>query len=223
GQHSSVIAEHPDRLIFGEYYNFTDAGAYEGNVGISDGTVGQQITGAVYNVHFGNWGGLPVKLAYLIFGIALCVIIASGLSIYFAKREAKGRPAPRLAATWSGLVWGTPTMLAVTLLVALFGGSSELLVGLFWVGLAITLGASSFYSSEAVSRYGRLAMAVVLAIVLATYFASFGLYAISNAGLGVSAALSALTVCMAYAYYRGSSHDLMNDAPTASTELGLEE
>jgi len=136
GQHSTVIAEHGDRLIFGEYYNFDAAGTYQGNVGISDGTFGQQIIGSVYNVHFGNWGGLPVKLAYFVFGMALCFIIASGLGIYFRKRRDKGRPAPRLEGAWEGLIWGTPFMLALTLFASsVMGTSASALVSLFWLGL----------------------------------------------------------------------------------------
>ena len=33
--------------------------------------LGQQIAASIYNLHFGNFGGLPVKLAYIVFGIAL--------------------------------------------------------------------------------------------------------------------------------------------------------
>lgn len=186
GQHSTIIAEHSDRLIFGEYYNFTAAGVYEGNVGISDGTVGQQITGAVYNVHFGNWGGLPVKLAYLLFGLGLCVIIASGLSIYFAKREANGRAAPRLAATWSGVVWGTPAMLALTLAAALLGLEGGALVAVFWTGLGLGLFACAFQRAEQVSRIGKLATAALLFAVIGIHSIRYGMDALSNAGVSVT-------------------------------------
>jgi len=186
GQHSSIIAEHPDRLIFGEYYNFTAEGDYEGNVGISDGTVGQQITGAVYNVHFGNWGGLPVKLAYLILGTGLCVIVASGLSIYFAKREANGRPASKLAAVWAGLIWGTPAMLTATLVAALIGASGGSLVVIFWLGLLAALVVAGFIGREATHRVGRLFLLTSLTLALAVYVGRYGLSAFSNAGLGIS-------------------------------------
>lgn len=136
GQHSTIVAEHSDRLIFGEYYNFDAAGAYQGNVGISDGTLGQQIIGSVYNIHFGNWGGLSVKLAYLVFGLALCAIIASGMRIYFIRRRERGSAAPRLEAGWQGVVWGTPTVLAFTLFLSVLGLATGLgLVVVFWLSL----------------------------------------------------------------------------------------
>ena len=170
GQHVQVIAEHPDRLIFGDYYNFDAAGNYIDNTGISDGTAGQQITGAVYNVHFGNWGGLPVKLAYLVFGIALCVIIASGLSIYFAKRRSNGRPAPRLEAAWSAVIWGTPAMLIITLAAALTGQIAGMgLVAMFWIGLLLSIATALSLGKERIVTGGQLSILTGLTAVLVIY------------------------------------------------------
>ncbi|MEM1052379.1 MAG: PepSY-associated TM helix domain-containing protein [Pseudomonadota bacterium] len=191
GQHSTVIAEHSDRLIFGEYYNFTAAGDYEGNVGISDGTVGQQLTGAVYNVHFGNWGGLPVKLAYLGFGIGLCVIVASGLSLYFAKREINGRPAPRLAAMWSAIVWGTPALLAVMLIAAMLGWEGGALASLFWISLAIVLGGASRSTARAVKPVCQLATGIALILALSIYVSRYGSLAVSDAGMSITLVIAA--------------------------------
>jgi len=182
GQHSSVIAEHSDRLIFGDYYSFAPNGEYEGNVGISDGTVGQQVTGAVYNVHFGNWGGLPIKLAYMIFGLALCIIVASGLSIYFAKREANGRPAPKLAGAWQSVVWGTPAMLALTLAASFVGLTGGGLVAMFWLGVVALVPAGALLGANKVKQICLALTLVGVGGALAAYFAKFGMSALSNAG-----------------------------------------
>lgn len=196
GQHVSVIAEHPDRLIFGEYYNFDFAGNFEGTVGISDGTVGQQVTGAVYNVHFGNWGGLPIKAAYLIFGIALSIIVASGLSIYFSKRESRGRPAPRLAGAWSGLVWGTPSMLGITLTAALVGVEGTGLVAFFWFGLALVVLIGSSLRKQRMHVLGLFALPVALLSALGAYFIRYGSSAVSQAGLAITVALVLITIAI---------------------------
>ena len=168
-QHMTIVGHHSDRLIFGEYYNFDANGTYEGTVGIADGTIGQQVIGSVYNVHFGNWGGLPIKLAYLVFGSALCIIIASGLGIYFRKRRNKGNPAPRLESAWEGLVWGTPTLLAVTLFAAsVLGLSGMALVTLFWPGLvAFTLFAGYVADRPRAKFYGQIILgaAILLAVM----------------------------------------------------------
>ena len=169
GQHSTVIGKHGDRLIFGEYYNFDAAGKFEGTVGMADGTIGQQIIGSVYNVHFGNWGGAPVKLAYLLFGLVLCTIIASGLRIYFVRRRDKGRAAPRLEAGWEGIVWGTPVLLAATLFCAVAGFlEGAALVALFWIGLgaaiafAVWSGQSARVKSQLQITFAILLLGAVL-------------------------------------------------------------
>lgn len=189
GQHTQIIAEHSDRLIFGDYYLFDAAGNYKRNIGISDGTVGQQVTGAVYNVHFGNWGGLPIKMAYLIFGVALCVIIASGLSIYFAKRRANGRPAPRLEAVWSGLIWSTPALLAITLVLALAELASGMgLVTIFWIGLIATLYAAGVLGKDVVDKVGPAVVMTSLFFAMLIHLIKFGEASFSAASIGISAA-----------------------------------
>ncbi|MEC7421395.1 MAG: PepSY-associated TM helix domain-containing protein, partial [Pseudomonadota bacterium] len=63
GQHVQIVGEHERRLIFGEYYAFGPQGEFHGTAGMADGTVGQQLAASTYNLHFGNYGGLPVKIA----------------------------------------------------------------------------------------------------------------------------------------------------------------
>lgn len=154
GQHINVIATHTDRLIFGDYYNFDAHGEYQGNIGISDGTIGQQLIGSVYNIHFGNWGGSLVKIAYAIFGVLLSVIIASGLRIYFLRRTQKGWPATRLESAWEAVVWGTPMVLAATLLCAVTGHLDGIaLVVVFWLGLSTTIIGAAFSANAQIVRY----------------------------------------------------------------------
>lgn len=190
GQHASVIASHPDRLIFGDYYNFNADGQYLGNTGLSDGTVGQQISGSVYNVHFGNWGGLPVKIAYFLFGLALCTIIASGLNIYFVRRQSQGRAAPRLEAGWAGIVWGTPAALALTLLASVSGVTEGAgLVALFWFPLTAIVTACLFIGdAPRCRRVMKLAGAILL--VIGTF-----VHAIRHSDALGQASLIPVTVC----------------------------
>jgi len=140
GQHVQVIAEHPRRLIFGEYYAFSASGEFRGTVGLADGTVGQQVAASMYNLHFGNFGGLPVKIAYIVFGLALTVVVATGTFIWLNKRARQGRPAPRLAAAWWGIVYGVPVALVATFIARLAIGNTAPFVALFWGVLALTIG-----------------------------------------------------------------------------------
>lgn len=134
GQHITIYGEHTDRLIYGETYEFDAEGAYTGHGGASDGVAGQQIASSMYRLHFGDFGGHAMKIAYFALGVALCIIVASGLNIYFLKRAENGRAMPHLASAWSGLVWGTSAWLAVTLMASLLGLSGAGLTALFWLG-----------------------------------------------------------------------------------------
>lgn len=142
GQHVQIIAEHPRRLIFGEYYDFDATGRFMGKAGLSDGALGQQAAASTYKLHFGNYGGLPVKIAYFAFGIALCVMIATGTSIWLGKRERRGLHQPRLRNGWDAVIWGVPLALALTLAVRLLAGHDAPLTPIFWGLLVLILGAA---------------------------------------------------------------------------------
>lgn len=142
GQHVQVIGTHARRLIFGEYYGFAADGRFTGTVGLADGTLGQQIAASMYNLHFGNFGGLPVKLAYILFGIALCVVTATGTFIWLDKQARKGRPRPLIRAGWWGVSLGVPLAILATLLARLALGNAAPFVAIFWVVTLLAVGAA---------------------------------------------------------------------------------
>lgn len=133
-QHTTIYGERTDRLTYGEMYEFDASGAYTGHAGYADGELGKQIAMSTYRLHFGDFGGLAMKIAYFVFGTALCMVIAAGLNIYFLKRAEAGRGMPRLEAAWAALVWGSPALLALTLAVSLANVGAGALAGLFWLG-----------------------------------------------------------------------------------------
>lgn len=136
GQHVQIVGEHPRRLIFGEYYAFGPEGDFHGTTGLSDGAIGQQFAASVYKLHFANYGGLPIKLAYILFGLALSSVVATGTFIWLDKRARQGRPAPRLRAAWWGFVAGVPAALLATLVARLAIGNAAPFVAIFWAVVA---------------------------------------------------------------------------------------
>ncbi|MGF1607596.1 MAG: PepSY-associated TM helix domain-containing protein [Rhodothalassiaceae bacterium] len=179
GQHLQILAEQPFDLGFGEYYVFDAAGQFTGRVGMTDGTVGQQAIASMYRLHFGSFAGWPVKLAYLVFGALMTLIICSGLSLFFARKQAQGQPLPRAAAAWSGLVWGVPAMFAVLLFTARAGLTQTGLASAFWIGLIGLLAVCSAAPRRA-TQIRRLLQSLV-AIAL---FAAAGI-AVAEAGPAV--------------------------------------
>ncbi|HEX8486479.1 PepSY-associated TM helix domain-containing protein [Sphingomonas sp.] len=139
GQHVQIAGGHSRRLIFGEYYMFDAAGRFMGAAGLADGALGQQAAASNYNLHFGNYGGLPIKIAYCLFGLALTIVTATGVYIWLGKRRRRGLCEPRLLGAWHGLVWGAPAALAVTLVVRFLIGNAAPFTAIFWCGLLLAI------------------------------------------------------------------------------------
>lgn len=139
GQHVQIVGEHQRRLIFGEYYGFSADGSFHHTAGLADGELGQQAAASTYNLHFGTFGGLPVKVAYAVFGIALTAICATGTYIWLGKRRRRGISEPRLLASWNGVIIGTPVALLATIAARVLIGNEAPFVAIFWAGLALVI------------------------------------------------------------------------------------
>ena len=171
GQFVQIIAEHPRRLIYGEAYSFDGDGQYLGKVGIADGPLGRQAVASTYNLHFGNYAGLPVALAYIAFGLALAAITATGTTLWLRKRRRKGLPTERLAAGWIVVVWGIPLALIATAWLRFAGGPDMPLVAAFWGMLGFGMVLSALRPAWFVEVRARRSVAVALAATGIGHFA----------------------------------------------------
>ncbi|GFM31253.1 PepSY domain-containing protein [Novosphingobium sp. PY1] len=133
GQAVRLIGKPERRLIFGEYYGFDARGRFTGSVGLSDGALGQQAAASTYDLHFGNFGGLWVKIAYFVFGTALTAICATGTYIWLGKRRRRGQDELVLRAGWDGIVWGAPLAVAATFAARLLWGNETPFAAIFWI------------------------------------------------------------------------------------------
>ena len=152
GQHIQLVGLHEERLIFGEYYAYDAKGSYRGSVGLSDGDIGQQAAASVYNLHFGNYGGLPVKLAYIVLGLMLTVVCATGVYIWLGKRARRGHEEPGLRAAWSALVYGAPALLILTLILRAAIGNAVPFAWIFWCGLAGSIAVATVIAGRSRNR-----------------------------------------------------------------------
>ena len=167
-----ILTAAPDRLIFGEYLQFSPDGRFIGQTGLENGEFGQQAMASVYNLHFGNWGGVPVKLVYVVLGLALCVVCVSGVQLWLYKRARKKGPQPRLERAWIALVWGPVALIGLCLtLDRVFGIADSLLAPVFWIGLVALAGLSQFAPSKAGLSCGlKLTGATLLLIGASAHF-----------------------------------------------------
>jgi uncharacterized iron-regulated membrane protein len=158
GAEATVEVSPPDRLPRGDVSDFDARGRRIGGAPFASGALGLQLYSGAAQVHFGFFGGLPVRLAYGVLGWALCWVCAGGTSIWLVRRRDRGRPAPRLEAAWAACVWGAPAALAVAALPLGWSPAAT-----FWVGLVLLLAASQLGAG----RTGRLAPDRLFRAVLA--------------------------------------------------------
>jgi uncharacterized iron-regulated membrane protein len=163
GQHIQILGTPERRLVFGEYYSFDGRGRFLGTAGLSDGAIGQQASASTYNLHFGNFGGLPVKLIYFLLGLALTGICATGSYIWLGKRERRGIQEPRLRALWDAVVWGSPLILAVTFILRKLVGNGVPLVAIYWIATAALIPMGLFVTTRGkLERLLRRSLVVAL-------------------------------------------------------------
>jgi uncharacterized iron-regulated membrane protein len=163
GQHIQILGTPERRLVFGEYYSFDAQGRFIGTAGLSDGAIGQQASASTYNLHFGNFGGLPVKLVYFLLGLALTGICATGSYIWLGKRERRGIQEPRLRALWDAVIWGSPLILAATFILRKLLGNGVPLVAIYWIATAALIPMGLFVTTRGkLERLLRRSLVVAL-------------------------------------------------------------
>ncbi len=191
----------PGHLALSNVYYFDGAGQPLGDGGLETGSVGQQILGALQPVHFGWFGGLPVKLAYGVLGLALSVIAYNGVTIWLVRRRDKGRPQPGWEKAWSALGWSQPLAFAATALASLVAAAPPLSI---YAGTMVAALAYARLAGDA-SRVGRglrLATALAMLAAVAAHGVVWGIRPADPMALGVNAALVAIALILALPLFR---------------------
>ncbi len=156
----------PGHLAMANNYYFKGDGTPLGDGGLETGGVGQQILGVLQPLHFGWFGGYPVKIAYGVLGLALTVITHTGVTIWLARRRDKGRPAPRWEKVWAVFGWSQPLALATSAVAAVAGSDGKTILTIYLVTIGVAFALSAALASAA---------ATVLALRLIGALALIGL------------------------------------------------
>ena len=173
GQSVMITAIKPNALNRGDTWVFDGSGQLmKGGYSNSNGTPGNAILQAVSTLHFGWFGGWPVKIAYILLGAGLTVVTASGVAIWLARRRDKGRPAPRWERVWVAFCWSQPTGYAVAALVALLAPTAPL-VPIWLATTLLALATGLMWTPQQISWRLRLIGAVLITAVPATHLALF--------------------------------------------------
>jgi len=192
GQSVQVDLSTADDLTITDRYIFDGAGTYLGSRGFSDGSLGNQVIGALGPLHFGWWGegawaGL-IKAAYVILGFALTFITSSGVAIWIARRKVKGKPVPGWEKAWIAAVWGQPVAYAGVALGALAGVPVSDLAVYLLICLAAFVPAF-FISALSLSRILRIASAVGVTLVVLVHVGKHGPFPLDPAAIWMNGLL----------------------------------
>lgn len=186
----------PGVLSNGSLFAFDGAGALLHKQILATSSLGTQMLQAVSVLHFGWFGGWPIKLAYVLLGAGLTIVTTSGVAIWLARRRAKGRPAPAWERIWIASVWSLPAALALCALVALLAPGAPLLA--FWAAfVAAALLLTLLWTPAQLSAGLRTLTAATLLALPVAHVVLFGMTPRDPVALGVNAALLALGLCVA--------------------------
>lgn len=155
GQQVRLLVTAPGHLTRAEVWSFDGDGRFLGRLGLTDGNVGVRIYGMLVPLHFGTYGGIVLKLVYLVLGLGMAIMVATGAQILLARRRDQGRASPRWERVWDGVVWGQPVALLLAALAALLAAAPPLPI--YWLATLAILGASPFL--DAIRARLRLATA----------------------------------------------------------------
>lgn len=90
-------------LSLGDGFTFDGQGELIHQARVEASTLGEQILGVLVVLHFGWFGGWPIKVADGLLGAGRTAVTASSVAVWLARRRDKGRPALGLLAILSTL------------------------------------------------------------------------------------------------------------------------
>lgn len=135
----------PDRL------SYADRQFYDGNLqpllkgGLLDTAAGIEVYSGLIGYHFGDYGGLLVKVIYAMLGLVACILIYTGMKLWFLRRRVNGHQ-PQGEWVWLGVIWGTPLALLVSYIV---NGATSLPSGAaFYIVLAMSIFFFAIYGAK---------------------------------------------------------------------------
>ena len=191
-QYLLIGARHRDRLIYAEQYRYTSAGQFIDKVGFADGAAGRQLLFSIYRLHFGHFGGPAVRVIYLLLGLALTVVCATGINIWLNKR----RHRDALNNLWVGVVWGAPLALSLSAVSALLTQHAPALLWLLLLVLAMAF--AQWRNAPALARRQLLwANSVAALAVVASHVSQWGL-ALTAPILAINSSLLAAALLFAW-------------------------
>ncbi|MDX2205844.1 MAG: PepSY-associated TM helix domain-containing protein [Hyphomicrobiaceae bacterium] len=196
GQIVHLEMRRPGHLALGNAYYFDGQGRLLGDGGYETGSIGRQILAALAPLHFGWFGGSPVKIVYGLLGLALTVITHSGVVIWLARRRDAGRPAPLWESLWAAGAWSQPLALILSAAVSLAGYPAAILPAYAATLLVSLILATAVRSGPATTRALCAPAALAALGLVAAHVGQWRAHAFDASALAINAALLACAAAL---------------------------
>lgn len=211
GQLVHVTARRPTQLNESERHFFDGDGKWLRTAGYDDGPAGLQWTGAMTALHYGSFGGWPLKFAYLILGAALTFITVTGVTIWLARWGTKGRPRPGWQRIWIAAVWSQPAALGISALIALYAGVAGVPASYLAVTVLALASAAFVRDPARLSCALRVFGAASLLALVVVHFLRWGAFIDGRAGT-IDIVLVLLAVALSGCAWRSRAHPRVSQA-----------
>ena len=204
GQAVVVNAALPNRLVAADSFYFDGKGQLLDASQTTETNLGEKILGSLGPLHFGWFGGIVVKLAYGLLGLALTSVTASGVAIWLARRRDKGRPAPRWERIWIATVWSQPLAFAASALAAILSGATVEAIPLIVWGIVTlaSLLATLAADPARLSRAMRLASGGLILLTVLVHIVRHGAAYADPAAWWMNGALAIVAAALALSVWR---------------------
>lgn len=166
-----IIAGTGETLSRGDSYVFDRTGKPIREQGIGSETVGAAIIQALSQLHFGWFGGWPMKIVYGLLGMGLTVVTTSGVAIWLARRRDKGRAAPRWERVWISTVWSQPVAFATAAVTSFTW--PDVTVAVWGVATLVAMASAIIWEPKEISRRLRLASAALMVAAVAAHLVAW--------------------------------------------------
>ncbi len=193
-QFIKIAAAIKGRLSYSEIFRFNAQGDYLNTQGLTNGPLPRQILRSTYRLHFGRYGGLWVRISYVLLGLASTLVTVTGINIWLTRRKKHDVMNP----LWTATVWGLPLSLALSALGSLLAMPTLICFLISW---ALVTGLCIWQQHKAfIATLLRTACAVVLVLIALVFFAlhpnalQSTFYTVFNAAIAVVGLLIAAPV-----------------------------
>ena len=188
---------------------YRNSGEFLEKLGGRGGSAGARAFGMVQPLHYGTFGGYPIKIFYFVLSLALTYITSTGMMIWFKRKMQQGQPKPKHEAAWRGMTTGLSLGLAGTALLVAANIAAPLEAA-FFATWALALAAIYFAKqSQKMVRNQYLLIAVLLALTALFHFPGALSSGATAQGILIAIDVSLLLGALAFAFIalRGSKKE----------------